>query len=324
MDRLEFLLQRYNNNTATPEEIEELSGLMDTVFKDSSGPEKLADAAEEDLQLIFKKLDSVPLTQPARTVRFKRSTVWLAAAAVITLAIVATALLTTDLFNTRSLSQQPAASLMVYTDKQLVELPDGTQVLLNDNSELSFDSASFGLSMREVMLKGEAFFDVTHDPSKRFIVKTGEVNTQVLGTAFNVSAYSGAGEITVTVVRGLVQVGDDRRVYAKITPNEQIAVDVEKHTFIQKEVVAEEAVSWQKNFLIMEDLSLEEASRIIEKRFNVQVRFENEMLKKCVFSGTFLNDESLDQVLSIMTKVIGGIDYHVKGSEVTFSGKGCN
>lgn len=323
MDRLEFLLQRYKNNTATPEEMEELSGLMDMEFVESSGVEKLADTAEEDLQLISKKLDSVPLTQPARIVRFKRSA-WLAAAAVITLAIVATALLTTDLFNTSPLSQQPTARRMVYTDKQLIELPDGTQVLLNDSSELSFDSASFGLSNREVTLRGEAFFDVKHDPSKRFIVKTGEVNTQVLGTAFNVRAYSGAGEITVTVVRGLVQVGDDRRVYAKINPNEQIAVDVENHTFIQKGVVADEVVSWQKNFLIMEDLTLEEASRIIEKRFDVQIRFENEMLKKCVFSGTFLNDESLDQVLSIMTKVIGGVDYHVKGSEVTFSGKGCN
>lgn len=72
-----------------------------------------------------------------------------------------------------------------------MRLPDGSTVLLNEGSELSY-STSFGKQAREVTLTGEGYFDVQHNLSKPFKVLTGNVTTTVLGTAFNIKAYPGS------------------------------------------------------------------------------------------------------------------------------------
>src|SRR5690606_22184900 len=81
-----------------------------------------------------------------------------------------------------------------FSGKQFLHLPAGSTVILNKNSELGYDD-DFGTEIREVRLTGEAFFDVEHDPDHPFIVKTGDVNTRVLGTAFNVTAWPDQEEV---------------------------------------------------------------------------------------------------------------------------------
>src|SRR5690606_2603405 len=71
---------------------------------------------------------------------------------------------------------------------QLLLLPDGSTVLLNNNSSLDFPQQFTG-DTREVILKGEAYFDIKPDASRPFIIHTGKVKTRVLGTAFNIRAY---------------------------------------------------------------------------------------------------------------------------------------
>ncbi|MBT1701290.1 FecR domain-containing protein [Fulvivirgaceae bacterium PWU4] len=298
MDRLEFLLQRYKNNTATPEEAEELSGLMDGEFRDSAGKEKLSEASERDVEMVFGKLDAVPLAQPARVVRFRRSSVWLAAAATLTIVLVAGLWLISDSTKWFPLSSSlEKDAIAKYSGKQVLNLPDGSKVVLNANSELNFNEASFGKDTREVSLIGEATFDVVHDSSKPFVVHTGKVNTKVLGTEFNINAYLDKEKVTVTVLRGLVEVGDEHQVYGQIKPNEQMAVDIKTNEFLKQKTNAEDAVAWQKNFFILDQVTFAEAIAQIEERFHVKVTISNESLKDCIVSAWFFNNEDVNKVV---------------------------
>jgi ferric-dicitrate binding protein FerR (iron transport regulator) len=84
--------------------------------------------------------------------------------------------------------------------RQLINLPDGSKVVLNANSKLEYPPG-FSNNTREVYLDGEAYFDIAHDPGKPFIVHTGSISTRVLGTAFNINAYRSQQFVEVTVTR---------------------------------------------------------------------------------------------------------------------------
>jgi ferric-dicitrate binding protein FerR (iron transport regulator) len=245
----------------------------------------------------------------------------MAAAAVILIGVAATVWTVTT--NNLSPSEKQAANASVHTGKQVIYLPDGTQVILNENSELTYDD-SFGISDRKVSLVGEATFDVKHDPSKEFIVRTGKVATKVLGTAFNINAFPERQQVTVTVLRGLVQVEDDQQLLGKIAPDEQIEVNVQANAFVRKKVKAEEVVAWQNGFLILDDVALEEAARIIGDKFGVKITFEDPALKKCLFHATFLNDENLSDVLAMMSTVVNVSHTTEEDGSVVIRGKGCN
>ncbi|MBT1701509.1 FecR domain-containing protein [Fulvivirgaceae bacterium PWU4] len=306
MDRLQYLLQRYTNKTATPAELKELSALMDKNFEDSINKDPgLSAQQEERMKMRYQHIIASPRKEPVKTVRM-RSWPWMAAAAAVTLIIVSLVVLMRDDAGIDRPLQGLAVTRVVHSGQhqaELVELPDGTKVILNKNSELRYDSATFGVSTREVTLTGEAYFDVTHDAGKRFVVKTGEVSTQVLGTAFNVSAYPGQSAITVTVERGSVQVGDLQRTFGIIERNEQIVVNVSNDEVVRLQADAQSVVAWKNNYFILDNTTFAEAAALIEQRFNVKVIIENESLKNCRVVASFLNGESLKQIVDALSKI---------------------
>jgi ferric-dicitrate binding protein FerR (iron transport regulator) len=309
MDAYKDLLDRILNDTATDEErtvffkrLEEgeLDFLMtDDVFELIKGRGIPTQEQEAWLGKLNEKVlasNNIVIPRKGRN----RGFVW-AAAAVILITTVAGILITKKVYFSSAISEvQQEVKPSIYKGKQLVNLPDGSTALLNDNSELRFTNA-FGTGNREVILDGEALFDVTHNPAKPFIVHTGKVETLVLGTEFNVNAKQ--DKIIVTVVRGLVQVGDEDRVYGKIKPDEQIEVDVVSHAFVKTNTKAEEAIQWQKNFLTLNHVTFSEAAVRIEKHFNVKVEIRNEALKDCIVTAWFLDNENLQQIVKGITAV---------------------
>jgi transmembrane sensor len=103
-------------------------------------------------------------------------------------------------------------------------LADGTRVWLNGGSKLSYPEAFRG-DKREITLTGEAFLEVTHDAKKSFIVHTGNIRTQVLGTSFNVKAYPEDSFVKVDVVTGKVGVVAALAPTVFLTPAEEVTVD---------------------------------------------------------------------------------------------------
>lgn len=207
--------------------------------------------------------------------------------------------------------------------KKYIRLQDGSTVLLNEGSKLEYPD-NFGSSVREVTLIGEGYFDIQHDARRPFIVHTGKVKTTVLGTAFNIKAYPDQKEITVTVTRGKVKVSDDTKTLGTITSNESIAVNTENKLYRQEKVNAENAVEWKKQYLVLDNISLGDAAVLIDARYHVTISFSKDELKDCRISVTFLDNESLEQVLTVVAGVINGRYSSQPNDQVIISGEGCN
>ncbi|PXY45964.1 FecR family protein [Flavobacterium hydrophilum] len=210
-----------------------------------------------------------------------------------------------------------------FSGKQLIRLPDGSTVLLNDNSTLKYDQDSFDAKTREVTLTGEAFFDIKRNEEKPFIVHTGKVQTRVLGTAFNINTHNSSGNIEVTVARGKVQVGDDEKIYGIITPNQQIKVNKNTLSFAQSNISAAVVTEWKSNYLILDDINMEEAIALISQKYKVQISLANEKIKNCRITASFLNDEDLDHVLKVISSVIETEYRYNKAGTIILEGKGC-
>ncbi len=209
---------------------------------------------------------------------------------------------------------------LVIKGKQFLYLPDGSSVLMNEGSELSYSPVSFESGSREVTLKGEAYFDIAHNPEKPFLVRTGPITTRVLGTAFNVIMKQ--KEVVVTVTRGLVEVGGSDRVYAKIRPDEQITVDTETQRYNTVSLSAEDEIVWKKAYLVFDNIDLEEAGKLIGDHYGVELGFTHAEAVKCRITASFLNQEDLGTVLRVISEMIGA-SYTIEGNKVRITGGSC-
>lgn len=224
---------------------------------------------------------------------------------------------------TPEVSIEKPSSLLSYKGKQLIHLPDGSTIILNENSSVKYDQNTFGNKTREVILSGEAYFDIKHNEKKPFIVHTGKINTKVLGTAFNINAYKSSDNIEVTVERGRVQVGNDKNVYAIITPNQQIKVNTETLSYVQNNVKAEDVLIWKSSYLILDNISMESAISLISEKYNVPIKLANENIKKCQITASFLNEEDLDHIMKVICSVIETQYHYTNNGTVIIEGKGC-
>ena len=172
-------------------------------------------------------------------------------------------------------------------------------MVLNGASKLEFPE-SFSHGVREVTLTGEAYFDITHDPMRPFVVHTGKVRTTVLGTAFNIKAYPEQSDITVTVTRGKVKVSDDKQVFGIVNPDQQITFNKNREVTEQKAVDSHEVTAWMEKDIYFDDITIDHAVAQLEKRFDVSITLTNSKINDCKFTATFVRGEDLEQILRIL------------------------
>lgn len=177
-------------------------------------------------------------------------------------------------------------------EKSMVTLPDGSEVWLNANSRLVYNS--FSSDHRQVELKGEAFFKVTRNEKAPFVVRTNECDIEVLGTTFNVMAYDEFGRKEITLLEGKVNVHTENAEQvlqpgqALILKNDQINV---------VEVTPAEASAWVDNKFNFRNIPLTELMKRLENWYDVDITLENKSGKEVNFTGTFKNEETIWQVL---------------------------
>ncbi len=205
-------------------------------------------------------------------------------------------------------------------DKQFFHLPDGSSVLMNEGSEVTYDPDAFATGRREVVLSGEAFFDIAHDPARPFLVKTGVVTTKVLGTAFNVRADGKSVQVTVT--RGLVEVEGKTGVYGRVRPDQRFTVDVRTLEHLSEQVDVKQAVAWKNQHLIFDNIDLREVSRMIRAHYGSEVIFTEKEVLGCRVSASFLNGEDLSLVIRVLSEMMGAT-YRMDGNKVIVSGGSC-
>lgn len=174
-------------------------------------------------------------------------------------------------------------------------LPDSTIVMLNASTELTFPSA-FGPDTREVRLKGEAFFQVTRNERKPFIVHTDDMNIRVLGTAFNVSCYTDEQVSSTTLVQGSVCIEQEGNTQL-LRPSEQYVYNRTSQEKTVNKVDTDVYTAWTNGEYIFRDTPLHEILSRIARWYPFQASYANSALKGKRFSFTIGRDASLEQII---------------------------
>lgn len=173
-----------------------------------------------------------------------------------------------------------------------VQLADGSRVLLNGNSTLSYPE-QFSDTMREVHLTGEAHFEVTKSTTP-FIVRSETLQTHVLGTTFNIRTLKHTTE--VTLLEGKVVVTGEGQPDITLQPNQQALFNRRSKTLQMRQVEASKFMSWDTGVLYFEDTPLEEVVEILSKHFDINISTAPN-LRSCTVSGRYDN-ETLDNILT--------------------------
>ena len=169
-------------------------------------------------------------------------------------------------------------------DKATIELPDGTNVVLNSASQLSYLN-NFGEKVRRVQLNGEAYFKVAHDEKHAFIVQIGDLEVKVLGTSFNVSAYEDAKDVTVVLLEGKVGVYA-QKISHIMKPGDKIEYNKATHKITATQVHPNDYIEWTKGNIYFEKESLENIMKTLSRIYDVEIRFDSNKLPNEYFTGT--------------------------------------
>lgn len=181
-----------------------------------------------------------------------------------------------------------------------IVLPDSTMVCLNSESMLRYPS-HFGDALRKVELEGEAFFDVTSNKEKRFVVSMGEQSQiEVYGTSFNVEAYAKDNKISTTLIEGSIgfiyKDKDGNTKEVGLSPHQKLVYEPSLDKTQVYTTSGETETAWKDGKIIFNNTSMDEVLRMLSKRFNVEFVLSNKNLKDYAFTGTF-TEQRLDRIM---------------------------
>lgn len=272
----------------------------------------------------------------ARTPIYKRLR-FLPKLAAAALVLFACAIAVYDFISTKPPETLIELSIPKGLTKKLV-LPDGSTVWVNAESQITY-SKDFGKTDRDVFLVGEAYFDIAKtDTEIPFLVKTDKFTIRDVGTVFNVKAYPDDEVFETTVVEGKVSVegkltqGSDLESKVFLDANQvlKINTDENKPSGNKAGIQAAEPVKvmqiadsqieqyngWKDDFLIFQGDTFEDITKILERRYDVEIVFGDEELKSYQYTGTFKNIENISTVFEVI-KENTPIDYNTEGKRIT-------
>lgn len=182
-----------------------------------------------------------------------------------------------------------------------IVLPDSTLVTLNEDSKITYNVASYDKDKRIVSLSGEAFFDVKHNAKKPFIVKTDNIDVQVLGTTFNVKSYTNEDNVVVSLISGSVELTEKgKNQTLKLMPGQASSYNKKTTNLSLYAFEKGDVTSWMTPKLFFDKESFSEVCKKLEKRFNITIILKNKKLENKLLTGRFTNGESLTDILDIM------------------------
>lgn len=233
--------------------------------------------------------------------------------------LIATSALVVYLWKPTAVQQDEWIVKNSHQEISTVALSEGTSIVLNKNSTLVYP-IEFRGPTRTINLSGEAFFDVTHNSNKPFVINYEDINIKVLGTAFNIRYLENSGSVETQVTRGKVMMYDQNN---SIIINEGWTGIYERSTkklSLRKTKTANN-LGYATHTLTFEDTSLKEVTDNLSESYGVVFVFENEKLKDCHLTSSYKN-KPLSFILDVIAESLN-LEYIVKGNTVYLSGNGC-
>lgn len=340
-------INKFLNNRCTDAEMDEIIRWADTkAFNEESAAwgfddwnlyqEKNDSGDDKKFDLLFDKIQLKINDNTQKETTGKRAqslslfTAWMTKAAAILLIPVLSFLFYTlsekkkESIQYANLAVDSLEVIAPVGSRTVVHLPDGSEVHLNYGSKIKYPQFFSGHT-REVILTGEGYFDVGHNPEKPFIVKTGKLNIKALGTTFNVLAYPDNDVIETTLVKGKVILEQDGQTgkietIESLVPGMHVNYNIKTGTVSSSMGSVEKYTGWKDGKLVFEDATITEVTDQLSRMFNVDIEVSDNV-KDCIYTVTFV-DEPLFQILDLMTMVTP-VRYHVlsrqKLSDGTFS-----
>ncbi|WP_243698836.1 FecR family protein [Flavobacterium sandaracinum] len=218
---------------------------------------------------------------------------------------------------------------------QIITLSDGSSVLLQPNSKLSYPKIFAG-NERKVYLSGEGFFEISKDPKKPFFVFANEIVTKVVGTSFKIKAYANQPNVEVVVRTGKVKVRSNELISNSedelivLLPNQALRF-VRKNLSFKKitDITQDESLSRSTSNIEQlgfefTDIPVAQIFKTIEQAYLVKIDFPQSKLKDCYLT-TSLSDQPLPEKLKIICKSLGNnTSYEMNGNQIIIISNGCN
>ncbi len=214
---------------------------------------------------------------------------------------------------------------------QLVNLPDGSSVILKKNAQISYPAA-FAADRREVRLRGEAFFEVVKNPAQPFFVYAGSMVTKVRGTSFSIKANDGDEEVELVVKTGVVEVsamdnagetevGAGKRLVLK--PNEQVTFNRKSLNMVTKTVQKPVLLNLPAESQDFEfrRTPLAEVFEVLEKTYGIRIQADLNTISRCTLTAK-LGDEPVHEKLDLICAVVNA-RYETRGNIVVVTSEGC-
>jgi transmembrane sensor len=343
MDRTAFreLLIRYSSGAASSEEKALIDHWYELLYNNKLPALKQdeLDNIEQEMWAHIERAGNLRGPFPVyRSVKMKRR-YYFAAAAVMIGVLISNWLIFFNTGKTFSYEisrrqNKLSESVNTTTTPQRINLEDGTCVLLKPASKIAY-APHFGATKREVYLEGEAFFEVAKDASRPFYVYTNELVTKVLGTSFEVRAFSHDNTIQVVVHTGKVTVykrknGATEQELAKanatiITPNQQVLFNRQQASFTRSVTIQPQVISTASYMVsapvVFTDAPASEVLMALQKAYGIPIIFDEELMSHCSFTGVFTN-ESFFERISLVCKAIEA-SYEQADGQVIVTGSDC-
>jgi transmembrane sensor len=258
---------------------------------------KLAVVSTADANLAWQRFKN-KLAEPgeeARVVSMPRRFGWLKIAAAVAVIIISGLLI-----RTLVLKNDTGKMLLVQTEKNVLTdtLPDGSMITLNKNSSIEYNSKFTKGDKRSVKLKGEAFFTVTPDKKKPFIITVNDIQVKVVGTSFNIKTISGQTEVIVKT--GIVEVTRNNKTIT-LTP-EQKVITQKKDTALTKQATPDKLFDYYRSKEFVCDATpLWRLVEVLNEAYDANIIIGRKELRSLSLNTTFAN-ESLDKILQIIAE----------------------
>ncbi|MDR6944227.1 FecR family protein [Mucilaginibacter pocheonensis] len=338
-EKIKSLIRKYISGQYTAQELEEIRDviakpdvqqLFDEVLEEQGTdliPDKDMDQPHLDdkLKLFYQKLDqqslneeAAPVSTPQIVPMFKRR--YLRHVAIWTVFVLGAAVYGITRLRKASVKEQ-----IVYHEqinplgrRSKIVLPDSSEVYLGAGSRLYYPD-TFASDTREISLEGEAFFQVTKNPRKPFIIHTGTVQTRVLGTSFKIDAFKNE-PVSVAVATGKVRVDDVRggkiRSLAVLMPGNMVTYTNERAA--TSAVLATEVSGWKDALLSFHNRTLRDITSVLERSYNVKVLYSKPAIANKKISVALQADMPLNKIMKVLAAT-AHFDFIISGQQVNIN-----
>lgn len=322
------LLKKFARNECTPQELSlirkymqqpecraALEEALDRQWEDFEAPAPDADTVKE-WKAAFEQRYAVTITAPAKSRKGMRWLGYAAAACIIPLLFIS---ITRQQKKNKTSTVEVAIRNIQNPKGRIatITLPDSSIIQLGPGSRLQYPSIFSG-NTREIVLEGEAFFEVARNPQQPFIVRTGDIYTRVLGTSFKIEALPGQ-PVLVAVATGRVSVSRSisakEELLATLTPGKQAGYDPVSGTLVLKDLRPAEIAGWKAGILSFGEAPFAAVIASMERWYDVHISLAEPALGKKKMQLVINGKRPVSEALETISQITG-LRYTINGQEI--------